>query len=245
MTLVTRSAVVLSAMVLSASVFAAAPVAKPAAAHPAAAPAAGMTEKQRNSYMIGMDVAKSLGQIKDEVDISALTRAMQDVFSGKPTALTEAQAEQVRTSFSQKMQAKMQALQSQQATKNLAAGTAFLAANKTKPGVRTTASGLQYQVIRAGAGPKPATTDKVQVTYKGTLLSGQVFDSTALHGTPHDEFVLNQVIPGWTEGLALMPVGSKYTFWIPANLAYGPNGPQQIGPNAMLTFEVELQAIVK
>ena len=140
MTLVTRSAVVFSAMVLSASVFAATPVAKPVPAHPAAAPVAGMTEKQRNSYMIGMDVAKSLGQIKDEVDISALTRAMQDVFSGKPTALTEAQAEQVRAAFSQKMQAKMQSLQSQQATKNLAAGTAFLAANRTKPHPTTAAA---------------------------------------------------------------------------------------------------------
>lgn len=245
MSLVLRTAVMVAAIALSTSSQAQTPAAKPVAAHPAvAAPAPGMTEKQRNSYMIGMSVAKSLGQIKDEIDVATLARAIQDSLSGKPLAMTEAQAQQVGAAFNQKMQARMTAVQSQQAAKNLAAGTTFLAANKAKPGVRTTATGLQYQVLRQGAGPHPAATDKVRVHYKGTLLDGSTFDSSYDRNQPA-EFALNQVIPGWTEGVALMTVGSKYKLWIPANLGYGANGPQPIGPNAMLTFEIELLAIVK
>jgi FKBP-type peptidyl-prolyl cis-trans isomerase len=219
------------------------PAAKPAAPGMSAA-AAAMTEKQRNSYMIGMDVAKSLEAIKDEVDVATMTQAMQAVFAGKPTTLSAAEAEQVRNSFSQQMQAKMAAKAAEQGQKNLKEGEAFLAANKAKPGVRSTASGLQYQVIRQGSGPIPAATDKVRVNYKGTLLNGTQFDSSYDRGEPV-EFALNQVIPGWTEGLALMPVNSKFKFWIPANLAYGPNGQPPIGPNSTLVFEVELLGIVK
>jgi FKBP-type peptidyl-prolyl cis-trans isomerase len=247
MSLVLRSAVLLAAIVVSASGLAQTPAAKPAPAHPAAAavaPVPGMTEKQRNSYMIGMSLAKSLAQIKDEIDVATLSRAIQDSLAGKPLAMTEEQAQQVGAAFNQKMQTKMAAKQAEQGAKNQAAGAAFLAANKAKPGVRTTASGLQYQVLRQGAGPKPAATDTVRVHYKGTLLDGSTFDSSYARNQPA-EFALNQVIPGWSEGVALMTVGSKYKFWIPANLGYGPNGPPQIGPNAMLTFEVELLAIVK
>jgi FKBP-type peptidyl-prolyl cis-trans isomerase len=243
---VLRSAV-LAALVFSVALpgqaqTAAKPPAKPAAKP---APAATLSEKQKVSIMVGMDIAKSLDQIKGELDVQALARAIQASFDGKPTGLSEAQADAVRAEFSQRLQTKAMAERQQAAQKNLAEGLQFLNANKAKPGVRTTASGLQYQVIRQGAGARPKSTDTVRVSYRGTLLNGTEFDSTAKHGTPHDEFVLNQVIPGWTEGLALMTVGSKYKFWIPGNLGYGQNGNGEIGPNATLVFEVELKDIVK
>ena len=212
---------------------------------PAKKPAAPLTEKQKVSIMIAMDVARSLDPIKDEIDLPTFARALSMSFSGKSTGLSDKEAEAIRAEFSKSIQAKLAARQEAAGKKNLAAGEAFLKANKSKPGVRTTTSGLQYLVLRAGAGAKPAETDTVRVHYRGTLLDGKEFDSSYANGGQPVEFALNQVIPGWREGLALMPVGSKFKFWIPASLAYGPNGPPQIGPNAMLTFEVDLQAIVK
>ena len=254
MTSVFRSTVLLAAIACSMSCTAQAPgagAAKPGdkAATPstAAKPGAlvgGMTEKQRVSYMIGMGMAKSLEPIKDEVDLATMNQAVEAVFAGKPTRLTQAEAEQVSTEFSQKMQAKMQAKAALAGQANQKEGDDFLAANKNKPGVRTTASGLQYQVIRQGSGPTPVPTDKVRVNYVGTLIDGTEFDASAKHGGPV-EFVLNQVIPGWTEGVGLMPVNSKYRFWIPGKIAYGPGGPDPIGPNRTLVFDVELLGIVK
>jgi FKBP-type peptidyl-prolyl cis-trans isomerase len=216
-----------------------------AQAKKAAAPAAPLTAKQKVSIMVAMDVAKSLEPIKDEIDLPAFARALSQSFHGTSTGLTEAEAEKIRAEFSQSIQAKLAAKQGEMAKKNLAAGEAFLAANKAKSGIRSTPSGLQYQVMRAGAGAKPAETDTVRVHYRGTLLSGKEFDSSYANGGQPVEFALNQVIPGWREGLQLMPVGSKYRFWIPSKLAYGPNGPPQIGPNSTLAFEVELLGIVK
>lgn len=132
-----------------------------------------------------------------------------------------------------------------EAEKNLAEGTKFLNENKTKSGVITTESGLQYKVVKEGTGAKPAATDQVKVHYTGTLLDGTKFDSSIDRNEPA-VFPVNQVIPGWTEGLQLMSVGSKYIFWIPANLAYGEQSPSpQIKPNSVLKFEVELLDIVK
>lgn len=201
------------------------------------------TERDQVSYMIGLDIAKSLDPIKGDVDVATLAKAIEASFAGKDSLMTEEQATQVREAFSSKIQARQAEEQAAKAEKNLKEGADFLAANKDKPGVKTTESGLQYQIIRAGSGAKPAGTDQVRVHYKGTLLDGTVFDSSYERGQPA-EFGLNQVIPGWSEGVALMPVGSKFQFWIPANLAYGEAGGGPIGPNAMLTFEVELLEIV-
>jgi FKBP-type peptidyl-prolyl cis-trans isomerase len=146
----------------------------------------------------------------------------------------------------QQMQAKRVAEQKAAAEKNKGEGSAFLAKNKSKSGVKTTASGLQYEVEKEGTGPKPKATDTVKVNYLGTKIDGTKFDSSYDRGQPAT-FVLTQVVPGWQEGITLMPVGSKYRFWLPASLGYGekgtPGGP--IGPNATLVFEVELLDIVK
>jgi FKBP-type peptidyl-prolyl cis-trans isomerase FkpA/FKBP-type peptidyl-prolyl cis-trans isomerase FklB len=204
------------------------------------------TEKDQVSYMIGMAMGKQLDMAKDEIDVDVLTKAIRASLAGQKLLLTDQQAAQIAQDFSQKMQAKQIAKMAADAKTNQAAGEAFLAGNAKAPGVHTTASGLQYQVITEGKGPKPAVTDTVSVNYKGTLLDGKTFDSSYDRGEPAT-FALQQVVPGWQEGIALMPVGSKYKFWIPANLGYGdkgtPGGP--IPPNATLVFEVELLDIAK
>jgi FKBP-type peptidyl-prolyl cis-trans isomerase len=203
------------------------------------------SEKDKVSYMVGLDVGRSLEQIKDELDLKVFIQAIETVLQDKPSAMTEEEALEVRQAFMQKLQAKQAAVQQEAATKNLAAGQAFLADNKKKSGVMTTESGLQYQVMTEGKGAKPALTDTVKVHYVGTLLDGTQFDSSIDRGQPA-QFALNGVIPGWTEALQLMPEGSKYTLWIPAELAYGDRGtPGPIGPNSTLRFEVELLEIVK
>ena len=203
-------------------------------------------EKAQVSYMIGMEMAKSLEPVKDEVDLDTLTKAMKTVIAGEKPLLTEEQAKQVGETFGQKMQAKQIADMMAKAKKNAEAGAAFLAENAKKPGVETTESGLQYKVVTAGDGPRPSAEDTVKVHYKGTLLDGTSFDDSYERGEPVT-FPLSQVVPGWQEGIALMPVGSTYTFWNPSNLGYGergtPGGP--IGPNATLVFEVELLDIVE
>lgn len=202
------------------------------------------TEKDKASYMVGMDVARSLAPIKDELDAAVLAQAIQTVLSGGAPLLTDEEVETVRAAFMQKLQAKQAAEQQAAADKNLREGEAFLASNKGKPGVQTTASGLQYQVMRQGNGPKPTASDTVRVHYAGTLLDGTKFDNSYDRGQPA-QFALNQVIPGWTEGVQLMPVGAKYKFWIPGNLAYGDRAQGPIGPNQLLVFEVELLEVVK
>ena len=216
-----------------------------ATALPAAAVDKLTTERQKVSYMVGLDMAKGLSQVKDEVELAIVLQAVEDAVAGKTLLLSEQEAQTVRQAFIQKLTAAQQAKQQEAAGKNKAEGEAFLAKNKSKPGVKTTASGLQYEVITEGKGPKPAATDQVKVHYVGTLLDGTKFDSSIDRGEPAT-FGLNGVIPGWTEALQLMPVGSKYKLYVPSNLAYGDRGtPGPIGPNATLVFEVELLEIVK
>ena len=204
------------------------------------------TEKDQVSYMIGMDLGKSFEPIKDEIDVDMVAKAAKAMMAGEKPLMDEKQAASVREAFGEKMQAKQIAKMMADAKKNLADGEAFLAAHAKQPGVQTTASGLQYQVISEGKGPKPKATDLVRVNYKGTLTDGKVFDATEMRGEPA-VVGLAQVVPGWREGVMLMPVGSKYRFWIPAALGYGDKVPPgaPIGPNAALVFEVELLDIVK
>lgn len=202
------------------------------------------TEKEQVSYTIGMAMGKQLQEIKDEVNLDTLVKALRTQVAGDKALLNDEQAQEIMESFGQKMQAKMIAKAMADAKANLDKGEKFLAENGKKQGVTTTASGLQYQVQTEGKGPKPKATDGVKVHYKGTLLDGKEFDSSYARNEPA-VMPLQGVIPGWAEGLQLMPVGSKYTFWIPAKLAYGEQAPPMIGPNQMLTFEVELLEIVK
>ena len=218
------------------------PAKKPEAAK-AAAPTVKI-DKNSISTMVGMDVGRGLTQIKDEIDIKVVEAAIEATIKGEKTALTQEEALQVRQEFMKTLQAKRVAEQKAAADTNKKEGEAFLAANKSKAGVKTTASGLQYLVEKQGTGAKPKATDTVKDNYLGTKIDGTKFDSSYDRGQPAT-FPLNGVIKGWGEGLQLMPVGSKYKLFVPSDLAYGENGPGQIGPNATLIFEVELLDIEK
>lgn len=203
------------------------------------------TEKEQVSYTIGLAMGKQLTEIKDEVNLDTLIKALRAQMAGEKVLLTEEQSQQIMQGFAQKMQAKQISKMMEEGKANLEKGEKFLAENANKPGVVTTPSGLQYQVLVEGKGPKPKAEDGVKVHYQGTLLDvKEPFDSSYKRGEPA-VLPLNGVIPGWAEGLQLMSVGSKYKFWIPAKLAYGEQAPPMIGPNQMLTFEVELLDIVK
>ena len=197
--------------------------------------------KDKVGLRVGTDVGRSLAPIKDEIDMAVFLQAVRTSLNKGTLLLSDEEANAVRQSFSQRMQQQMEA-KAAAASKE---GQAFMDKNKTAKGVITTASGLQYMVLRQGSGPRPKTTETVRVNYEGKLLDGTVFDSSYKRNSPA-EFALNQVIAGWTEGVALMPVGAKYRFWVPANLAYGAKGTPDgtIGPNMPLTFDVELLAIV-
>ncbi len=202
------------------------------------------TDTEKLSYVIGMDVGRSIQGLDMEVDIDALTRAVTDVLEGKDLALTDEDAEAVKKAYFEKRQAEAQAEAGAVANANMEASQKYLEANKAREGVEVTESGLQYEVLEEGDGPKPTDGDKVKVDYRGTLIDGTQFDSSYDRGEPAT-FPLSGVIPGWTEGLQLMPVGSKYRFVIPPELAYGERGAgNQIGPNNALVFEVELLEIV-
>ncbi|WP_143703886.1 MULTISPECIES: FKBP-type peptidyl-prolyl cis-trans isomerase [Luteimonas] len=200
-------------------------------------------EREQISYIIGNQMGEQLKQIKDEVDLKTLTRAIDETMNDKAIEISDEQAMAIMQSFGERMQAKQVAEMAEKGKTNLAESDAFFAENTGKEGVQTTASGLQYKVITEGTGPKPGPNDTVRVHYKGTLLNGETFDSSYDRGEPA-QFALNQVVPGWQEGLQLMSVGSKYQLWIPSKLGYGEMGTGPIGPNQALVFEVELQDIV-
>jgi FKBP-type peptidyl-prolyl cis-trans isomerase FklB len=211
---------------------------KPASAAAASAPAL-KTSQDSLSYAIGLSVANFYKQMNiTNINSALVTRAINDVNKKGKTLMDDQQANTVMSNYIQKTKA-------EKASGNKKIGLDFLAANKKKPGVVTLPSGLQYSIIKEGTGPKPALTDMVRVHYHGTLIDGKVFDSSVERGEPI-ELAVNGVIPGWTEALQLMPVGSKWKLFIPSNLAYGDQqaGPL-IAPGSTLVFDVELLDIVK
>ncbi|MEI6350003.1 MAG: FKBP-type peptidyl-prolyl cis-trans isomerase [Verrucomicrobiota bacterium] len=199
--------------------------------------------KDKVSYSIGADIGNNLKKSQLELSPDFLAQGIRDSFAGK-TVMTEEEMKATLTAFQTEMQGKMEAKQKAAAEKNKAASEKFLAENKTKEGVKTTPSGLQYKVITEGKGPKPKADDTVVVHYRGTLTDGTEFDSSYKRNEPAT-FPVTGVIPGWTEALQMMPVGSKWQIVIPPALAYGENAPPMIGPNQALIFEVELKDIKK
>jgi len=201
------------------------------------------TTEQRLSYGIALNLGQRMKADNVPMDVDAFTAGLSDAMSGAAPRLTQEEITAEMQAYQEKAAAEMQAKQTALADTNLAAATAFLAENKAKEGVIVTASGLQYQVIREGDGPKPGPDDTVEVNYAGSLIDGTEFDSSYKRGESVT-FGVGQVIPGWTEALQLMPVGSKFKLVIPPELGYGAGGAgQAIGPNAALVFEVELISI--
>ncbi|HKI61397.1 MAG TPA: FKBP-type peptidyl-prolyl cis-trans isomerase [Mariprofundaceae bacterium] len=201
------------------------------------------SEAAKLSYAIGLDVGQSLKTLGADIQRDAFMAAVSDRLDGKDARLSAEAASQVKQTYFKARAEKQMEEQKVKATANKAAGEKFLAENAKKPGVKVTASGLQYEVLKQGDGAKPAATDKVKVHYRGTLLDGTEFDSSYARGEPIT-FPLNQVIRGWTEGVQLMNVGSKFKFYIPAELAYGDRGAgARIEPGSTLIFEVELLGI--
>lgn len=199
-------------------------------------------QKDKISYAIGLDIGFTFQKQKLEVNLDPLISGIKDALNNKPQ-LTPEQTREVLTAFQKDMVAKQEQVNKEAGVKNAAAGQKFLADNKTKEGVKTTASGLQYKVVKEGSGAMPKTTDTVTVNYRGTLIDGTEFDSSYKRNEPIT-FPVTGVIPGWTEALQLMKIGSKYQIFIPANLAYGAQGAGQvIGANSVLIFDVELLGI--
>lgn len=199
------------------------------------------TDQQRFSYIIGMQIGHQIKEDGIILDESAFMQAIRDAASGTPPKLTQ---DEIRTTV-ENMKKERAKLASQAGEKNKQEGEKFLAANRSKPGVQVLPSGLQYQVLHAGTGAKPAATDTVEVNYRGTLLDGTEFDSSYKRGEPAT-FPVNGVIQGWQQALQMMSEGSKWQLFIPSDLAYGSRGAGGvIGPNATLVFEVELLKVKK
>jgi len=200
-------------------------------------------DKNKLSYAIGMDIGASLKSLNADLDRPTLLAALNDRLDGAKLKLSEADATKAKQAFFKKQAEDRAAEQKAAGEKNKADGAKFLAENAKKKGVTTTKSGLQYEVLKQGSGAKPKATDKVTVNYRGTLIDGTEFDSSYKRGQPVT-FPLNGVIKGWTEGVQLMNVGSKFKFVLPSELAYGAHGAgPKIGPNSVLAFEVELLSI--
>ena len=200
------------------------------------------TDAQMASYAVGLDIGRSLAPAAGHLDVDAFSRGVADVMAEREPALPDSVLQSALQRFSETIQTAMAEEAAAEGQENLEEGQKYLAENGAKTGVTTTASGVQYEVLQEGAGPKPTATDQVTIHYRGTLIDGTEFDSSISRGQPA-QFAVNGVIPGFTEALQLMPVGSKYRVVIPSSLAYGESGSQSIGPNETLIFEIELISI--
>jgi FKBP-type peptidyl-prolyl cis-trans isomerase FklB len=205
-------------------------------------PLVPITDKDKQSYAVGVNVGKSLHRDEIDVEPKFVLQGLQDALANGKLQLTDDQIKTVMTDLQNQVRQKQEEKRQAMAEGNKKDGAAFLAANATKEGVVTLPSGLQYKVLAAGTGPKPTASDSVVCNYRGTLLDNTEFDSSYKRGQP-TTFPVSGVIKGWTEALQLMPVGSKWQLFIPADLAYGdrPQGPG--GPNSTLIFEIELLSI--
>lgn len=203
------------------------------------------TDLDKLSYSVGIDLGKNLKKQGIDINPTVMAKGIEDGMSGGKMLMTEQQMKDTLTKFQKDLMAKHAAQFDKQASVNKATGEAFLSKNKTQAGVVTLPSGLQYKIITPGKGDKPAKESEVTVEYTGKLIDGTVFDSTDKTGKPAT-FKVSQVIPGWTEALQLMPAGSTWEIYVPANLAYGDRnvgGP--IGPNETLIFNVKLISVKK
>ncbi len=199
--------------------------------------------QERASYAIGFSAGQQLGSQGADIDVDQLVAGLRDAFAGEEGKLTAEQMQAAMTEFQQQMMAAENERLATEGADNKAAGDAFLTENAGNPGIVVLDSGLQYEVIEEGTGMSPEATDQVTVHYEGRLIDGTVFDSSYDKGAPVT-FPLNQVIPGWTEGVQLMKTGGKYRFFIPGDLGYGATPPPgAIGPNSTLIFEVELLSV--
>ena len=202
-------------------------------------------DRAKESYSVGYQFGHNLKKMHADLDAGVLSKGLEDALSGKESLLSEEEMGSSLSNLRQKSMAAVQQELKEQAEKNLVEGEKFLAENKTKEGVKTTASGLQYKVLTEGEGPSPNAGDTVTVNYRGTLIDGTEFDSSYKRGEPAT-FPLTGVIPGWTEALQLMKKGSKWELYIPPDLAYGERGAgNRIPPNSTLIFEVELISFQK
>lgn len=199
--------------------------------------------KDSVSYGIGMNIARDLKHQSIDIDPDLLLQGVKDMMAGGKMQLTDDQVRSVMQSLQKDVMAKQEQKNKELGGKNMKDGEAFLAANKSKEGVKVTPSGLQYKILKEGTGPKPTATQTVSVHYRGTLLDGTEFDSSIKRGQP-TEYPVSGFIKGWIEALQMMPVGSKWQLFVPPDLAYGSQGSGSvIGPNSVLIFEIELLAI--
>lgn len=202
----------------------------------------GTVDKTKASYVVGWDLASQLPPlVRTEIDPATVARAVQAALSGQKPTMSETEAKSVRDAFVAKLQAKAKAQFTLVAAKNKSEGDAFIAKNKSAPGVKSTASGLQYQVISQGSGARPSPNDTVQVNYTGTFVNGEKFDASADHDKNGPASIpLAGVIPGFREGLMLMQTGAHYKLFIPSSLAYGAQPQNGFPPNATIIFDVTL-----